>query len=34
MIRDPETFNILLDAIRRFVRERLIRLTQCHSKIC
>jgi acyl-CoA dehydrogenase len=24
MIRDPETFNILLDAIRRFVRERLI----------
>ena len=24
MIRDPETFSILLDAIRRFVRERLI----------
>ena len=24
MIRDPETFNVLLDAIRRFVRERLI----------
>jgi acyl-CoA dehydrogenase len=24
MIRDPETFNILLDAIRRFVRERLM----------
>jgi acyl-CoA dehydrogenase len=24
MIRDPETFTILLDAIRRFVRERLI----------
>ena len=24
MIRDPETFNILLDTIRRFVRERLI----------
>ena len=24
MIRDPETFNILLDTLRRFVRERLI----------
>ena len=24
MIRDQETFNILLDTIRRFVRERLI----------
>ena len=24
MIRDPETFNILLDSLRRFVRERLI----------
>ena len=24
MIRDPETFTILLDTLRRFVRERLI----------
>lgn len=24
MIRDPETFNILLDSLRRFVRERLV----------
>ena len=24
MIRDPDTFNLLLDAIRRFVRERLV----------
>jgi acyl-CoA dehydrogenase len=24
MIRDPDTFALLLDAIRRFVRERLI----------
>ena len=34
MIRDPETFNLLLDAICRFVRERLMRLMQCHSNTC
>ena len=34
MIRDPETLTILLDTIRRFVRERLPgarRIEMCHA---